>query len=450
MRIRKKFLLMIFLFSFFVISPNSVFAALSAKEEAALKAELSRIEAEAKQLEETLQKQKNESATISRDVNVLSNQIKQAELAIQKKNLEIKNLKSTIELKEKTINELDSEIEKGKLTLAQLIKKTNQMDVTSLPEIILGNENLSTFFSDMDAYNMIQNQLKKQFDDIRETQRKTEEEKKSLEGKKNATLDAQDVIVQEKKTVAVKKQEKDYLLTASKKSEATYASILQEKLAKAASIRATLFPLRDSEGIPFGEILKYADKASQITGVRTALILGILKQETNLGQVDGSCLIVDLKSGKTRGINSGKIFENGIHPTRDLPIIQTLLKNLGRDPLKTRVSCPWGSGYGGAIGPSQFIPSTWQLYINRLQNILNVYPNPWNPEHAVMGTALLMQDNGAAVGGYTAERNAACKYYSGSSCIPGRVPANSFYGDQVLAHASDFEQQIKFLDEVED
>ncbi len=447
MKFRKKFLLMIFLFSFFAISPQKLEAALSAKEEAALKAELSKIEEEAKQLEATLQKQKSESATISRDVNVLSNQIKQAELAIQKKNLEIKNLKSTIELKEKTITELDAEINKGKIVLAELIKKSNQMDVTSLPEIFLGNENLSEFFSDMDSFNMIQNQLKKQFDEIREAQRKTEEEKKNLEGKKNATLDAQDAIVQEKKTVAVKKQEKDYLLTASKKSEATYASILQEKLAKAASIRAALFKLRDSAGISFGEALKYAKEASKNTGVRPAFILGILKQESNLGTNVGQCYLTNTTTGAGIGKNTGTPFSNVMKPERDIPTFLALMKKLGLSYSSTPVSCPQSIGYGGAMGPSQFIPSTWNIYAERVAKAVGVSTaNPWIPEHAFTATAMFVADLGASRGGYSAEREAAARYYAGGAWATLGIG----YANSVLAHASDFEQQIKFLDEVGD
>jgi hypothetical protein len=56
-----------------------------------------------------------------------------------------------------------------------------------------------------------------------------------------------------------------------------------------------------------------------------------------------------------------------------------------------------------------------------------------------------MADLGAAGGTYTSERNAACRYYSGSACTPGRVPANVFYGDQVLSKAAKFQADIDFL-----
>jgi membrane-bound lytic murein transglycosylase B len=419
------------------------------KAEKELQAQLKQIEEEAAILEASLNVQKSKSATIERDVNVLDGEVKRSQLAIEKKNLEIRNLNSTIELKEQTISELDEKLERSRGDLALLIRKTNQADLVSLPEIILSNRNLTDFFIEFDSYKLAQNQLEKLFEDVRAIKDKTSNEKENLEIAQNKEQDAKAVIETEKRTVEIKKNEKDTLLTASKKSEATYASILAERRAQAATIRTTLFQLRDTAGIQFGDILKYAEIASKATGVRTALILGILKQETDLGKVDGSCLIVDLTSGKTKGINTGKIFEEGIHPTRDLPLIQNLVTKLGRNPLETRISCPWGNGYGGALGPSQFIPSTWQLYIPKLTEIFKTFPDPWNPQHAVMGTALLMKDNGAAAGGFTAERNAACKYYSGASCTPGRSPANVFYGDSVIKHAEDMQRQIDFLRDVD-
>jgi membrane-bound lytic murein transglycosylase B len=95
------------------------------------------------------------------------------------------------------------------------------------------------------------------------------------------------------------------------------------------------------------------------------------------------------------------------------------------------------------MGPSQFIPSTWELFKKRLGSALGLNAdsvNPWNPEHAILATAVYLADLGAANGGATAERNSACRYYSGSTCSPNRKPANSFYGDQVMAKA----QNIQF------
>jgi len=117
----------------------------------------------------------------------------------------------------------------------------------------------------------------------------------------------------------------------------------------------------------------------------------------------------------------------------------------------TPVSCPLGKvftssrGYGGAMGPSQFIPSTWILYEKRLEERLDVpFANPWDAKHAIMATALYMQDLGAAGGTYTAERNAACRYYSGRAC-DNKKPTNFTYGDSVIKKADGFQTNIDFL-----
>jgi membrane-bound lytic murein transglycosylase B len=128
--------------------------------------------------------------------------------------------------------------------------------------------------------------------------------------------------------------------------------------------------------------------------------------------------------------------------------MQTVLAKLGRNPLDTKVSCPQNVGYGGAIGPSQFIPSTWSMFIPNLTDIFGTYPDPWIPEHAIMGTALLLRDNGAAGGGYSAEFEAAGRYYAGGNwSLYGRG-----YANKVMAHAINMQSNIddlRYLEELD-
>jgi len=411
--------------------------------EAELRAELKKIEAEQAALQKSLDGQKGQTATIQRDVNVLTAQIKQAELNIKKKKLEIEGLSKEIRLKDETVNQLNEKVERSQEALAELVKKTNDQDNYSLPEILLGSQDLSDFFVDLDSYNALQKQLEKLFQEIRALKGETEQEKLTLEQKQKAELDKKKAIEVSKATVASKKGEKDTLLSASKQTEAGYQQVIKEKQAKAATIRAALFQLRDSAGIQFGDAVKYAQEASKNTGVRAAFILAILKQESNIGQNVGSCIITNLDNGETKSTNSGNTFSNGIHPVRDLPALKSILSNLGKDPLTTKVSCPQSVGYGGAMGPSQFIPSTWQLYIPRLQQIFGLYPNPWNPEHAVTASGLFLKDLGAAAGGYSAEFEAAGRYYAGGNWqLYGRG-----YATSVLNYATDIQKQIDFLND---
>jgi membrane-bound lytic murein transglycosylase B len=190
--------------------------------------------------------------------------------------------------------------------------------------------------------------------------------------------------------------------------------------------------------------------------VRAALILAILTQESDLGKNQGSCLVTNIDTGDGAGKNTGTLFEQVMKAPRDTVPFKSITDRLGKDWKMTPVSCPPGTkyttgrGFGGGMGPSQFIPSTWELFKGRLGTLLGVdadQVNPWNPQHSIMATALYMADLGAGNGGATAERNAACRYYSGAACSPGRKPANVFYGDQVMAKASNI--QLTMIDPLE-
>ncbi len=446
--ILKKPALMLVLVAFvFNILPLQVFAALTPQQEAQLRKELAQIEEEARVLNESLKQQQSQTATISRDISVLTNQVKQAELVIQKKNIEIKNLMSGIELKEQTINQLEEKINRSKKNLIDLMRKTNEADNMSLPEILLGNETLSDFFVEFDEFTVVERQLNDLIDEVKVIQEQNEKEKQELQIKQNKEQDVKAEIEQDKRTVTIKKQEKAGLLSISKQTEANYQTVIQQKNAKAASIRAQLFKLRDQEGISFGDAVKYANKASKFTGVRAAFILGILKQESNLGVNVGQCYLSNTETGAGIGKNTGTPFAKVMKPDRDVTPFLTITRALGLDPYQTPVSCPLSVGYGGAMGPSQFIPSTWIGYAARVATTLGISAaNPWLPEHAFMATGLFVKDLGAAAGGYSAEQQAAARYYAGGAW----ATLGLGYANSVLSHAATFQEQLNFLEEVDD
>jgi len=382
---------------------------------------------------------KQESASFATDVAYLTAKINAAQASIKARNIAISNLGKDISNKQAKINTLDQRIEEGRATLAVLLRKTSEIDQYSLAEIILSGQNLSDFFVDVDAYSATSRSLEDVFAQLRGVKSETEAEKATLAKQQAAEANAKAEIEAAKKQVEISQAQKKVLLAESQNKEKTYGQVLVERQAKAAQIRAVLFPLRDSVAIPFGVALQYANAAGAKTGVRPALILAIMQQESNLGANVGSCVITNLTTGETKSVNSGKIFSNGIHPTRDLPLLQSILTGLGRDPMTTKVSCPYGGGYGGAMGPTQFIPSTWKIIEGKVASVLNKsLPDPWNPEDAIWAAAFLLAGNGANGGTYTNERTAACKYYSGKNCYASNGKANVglSYGNQVMAKAT--------------
>jgi peptidoglycan hydrolase CwlO-like protein len=426
----------------------------SAADQAKLQAEYDSLQKEIVQWQGVLDDTRKKAGTIQGDITVLTAKIKEAELTIKAKNIAITQLASQISTKTQRINELEGQITKGKQSLAQLMRKTNELDSFSLVDVVLANRNISDFFQDLDSFTSIKKAMKDHFIVVRDAESKTQTEKEQLDIKKNQTTDAKYVVETQKKAVTQNQTEQKKLLALTKQQEQAYQVVLADRQKKAAQIRAALFHLRDTEGIPFSQALAYANVASGKTGVRPALILAILTQESDLGANQGSCILSSLDTGDGVGKNTGSIFQKIMKAPRDTVPFQTITARLGLDWKIQPVSCPPGAtysstrGYGGGMGPSQFIPSTWELFKARIGAMVGVSADsadPWDPQHAFVATGIYMSDLGAVNGSYTAERNAACKYYSGASCKPGRKPSNVFYGDQVMKSAETIQANIDFL-----
>ena len=409
-------------------------------DRARLEKELSNLEAEIAQKQKDLSSQKGQSVSISRDISILTTQIKKAKLDIQAKGLVIKKLGGEIVEKDKKITALNSRIDNIRESLAQLIRKDREIDDKSILTLILSGNTISDAYGDIDTFSSIKKDIKKSVDEINGVKTMTEEEKTILEQKKNKEVDTKMQLESVKKEVEINEKDKQQLLSISKNKEKEYQKLLDEKARRRAEILSMLFNLRDVSAIPFAKALEYSKVAEEKLGIRPAFLLAILTQESNLGTDQGSCYVTNMDTGSGVSSKSGKAFANVMKPTRDVKPFFDITTSVGRDPYKTLVSCPiGGSGYGGAMGPAQFIPSTWQLLKNRIANLLGIKtPDPWYAKDAFMASAIYLTDLGAKKDSYTSERNAACRYYSGRKC-DNKKPNNSFYGDSVMKKAANIQ-----------
>lgn len=415
---------LIFAFSLFFNS-TTLLAITQEEQEAIWRAELAQTEQDIAKWQSILNSTKANTASLQQEAAVLNAKIKQAQALIKKRNIAIEQLGKDINKKVTKIGELENKIEKGHESLAQLIRKTNEIDEFSLPEVMLGNKDISEFFADIDSFQTIKESLQDLFVEIRENKKATENEKLALDKKKAQEIDTKAAVEAEKKEVEKNEKEKQYLIQVNKTQEKTYAQVLAERQAKAGEIRAKLFKLAGgSAAIPFGTALTYAQGASAKTGVSPAFVLAILTQESSLGANVGKCYLTDVTTGAGVNITSGKVWTNLMKASRDVKPFLEITGKLGYDPLKTVVSCPIAgvAGYGGAMGPAQFIASTWNIFVDRLKDTLGHDANPWVAEDAFMASAMYLGDLGAGSGTYSGEIKAACKYYGsgGTTCSYGR------------------------------
>jgi peptidoglycan hydrolase CwlO-like protein len=415
------------------------------QEKIQCQAALDQVNAELAQAQKDLATAQAKSSSLANDIAILAAKIKAAQLDIKAKNLLIQTLGNNITQKQSHIDDLEASITRGKETISTILRKTYEIDASSLPEVILSQSSVAGFFQDLDTFESVREGLKTTFEQLRSDQAATNAEKDALTVRKNKETDARYAIQQQQKSIESNQAEQKRLLALSKGDEKAYASLAADKAAKAAQIRAALFPLAGGQKIPFGQALQYATEASQKTGVRPAFILAVLTQESALGANVGNCYLSNVSTGDGIKVNTGQLTSKVMSPTRDVPIFIQITQKLGYDPMKTVVSCPQSVGWGGAMGPAQFIASTWTLLEDRISSALNLggTPNPWNPEHAFMASGLFLSDLGASRGGYTAERNAACRYFSGSICSKSSLVAS--YGNSVVSKADTIQQTINQL-----
>ena len=152
----------------------------------------------------------------------------------------------------------------------------------------------------------------------------------------------------------------------------------------------------------------------------------------------------DLRTGSGIGKNTGRFFPAVMKAPRDTEPFSALAVRVGFDPFSTAVSCPPSYGYGGAMGPAQFIPSTWVLYEEKIARLTGHNPpSPWEAEDAFMASAILLKENGAGAGTFSTERLAALRYFAGWK--NASKPAYAFYGDDVMELTAKYQGLIDVL-----
>lgn len=395
------------------------------------------------QIEKDITKTEQEKKTLQNQVYILSNKIKNLDYQIYQSNLAIKDLGFQIGDTESSIEKTSLKIRDSRYQLANILQCIYEEDQKSLIEILLSEKKLSDFFDDLMALEILNSKNQELLETIKSLKSSLESEKELLSEEKEDTERMVKIQGLQKQESAETKKEQEYFL---KLTEAEYQKYLKEKEEiekRAAEIRSRIFELIGVPEAPtFGEALDIAKYVETITGVRPAFLLAILQQESAIGKNVGQCYLTNPTTGEGIQVSTGKITLRTMKPSRDVQPFLQITKELGRDPYKTLVSCPMSFGWGGAMGPAQFIPSTWMLYKDRLRSILGRPADPWNIQDAFLASGLYLSDYGAKIKTENGEWRAAMIYFSGSTTNS----AFYWYADNVLRIAEGFEEDIEIIE----
>ena len=400
------------------------------------------------QLQAQLADQKNKSGSLQKNVNALVAQISSTQSKISGEISTINNLSLEIGQKQKAIGDLNSQLDRENASMAQLITRTDEIDQKGAAYVLLSANSISNFYQDLDDFFSIKQSLYSTLNYVKQIKTTTQGQEQQLQNQQSQALDAKNALQQQKSQLASSQQQVQQLLNSSKSQEQTESALIAQQQAKVAAIQSKLFSFAGgaTSSIPFSQAYAYATTASNVTGVPAAFVLAILTQESNLGKNVGTCNRAgDPPSKSYTNIMPGPLQKaSGSSSRDDQTAFLQITAALGLNAATTPVSCPIGGGWGGGMGPAQFIPTTWLLIAPRVASALGKgSANPWSAQDAIMASAIYLKDRGA-VGGDSNERNAACKYYSGRSC-DGKSPANSFYGNSVMSLTRSIQADIDYL-----
>jgi len=428
-----KYLIFAILLFVFILSNLKILAMTPEEEKVVLEKELKELEAKIAQYESDVTKTQQEKKTLQNQIYILKKKIETLDLQIHQSNLMIKDLGFQVKDTEGSIEKTSLKIEDSKEKLSNILRTLYEEDQKSLLEILLSEPKLSNFFDNLMALEALNQKNQELLKNITELKSNLESQKQTLEEEKEDLEKVAKIQILQKQESTQTKKQQEQLLETTKGKESEYQKMLQASKQRAAEIRKRLFELAGVVEAPtFGQALEIAKFVEGITGVRPAFLLAVLTQESNIGKNVGQCYLPsDPSENKRRRIMS---------PTRDVPYFLIICQELGRDPYKTPVSCPMSYGWGGAMGPAQFIPSTWMKYRDRVRSITGS-ADPWNIRDSFVAAALYLSDYGAAQKTSDAEWRAAMIYFSGSTSSKYR-----FYGDSVMSIARGYEEDIKTIE----
>ncbi len=427
------FILAVLALTFF----SNVSAQVTLPESSQLQQQLQEIENQITQFQQQLKTIQGEKNTLQNKINQLQKQQATLQLQIKASNLQISNLTSQQIETQTLIDQETSKQQDLNQQLGEIIRAINQQDDYPFIYVLATKSNLSEAIDAVQNYTQVSASLSDLLEQSTATKNQLGQNKTELEQQQTDTSNLLAIQTLQQQQLLDSVSQQAGLLQQTKGKESDYQITLSDTQKQAQAIRTRLYQLLGvSTQVNFGQAVQIAQAASAATGVRAAFLLAILSQESSLGKNVGTC--------NRAGDPPSKSYKVIMNPTRDIPPFLEITASLGRDPETTQVSCPLydskgnRQGWGGAMGPAQFIPSTWMGYKDKVSAITGKPADPWDIKDAFLASGIKLANDGAT--SQSGEWAAAMKYFSG-----GTNPKYSFYGDSVVAKAASYQTDIDNL-----
>ncbi len=378
------------------------------------------------EIEKDISKTGEEKKTLQNKIWSLSNKIENLNYQIYQSNLVIKDLGIQIEDTGTSIEKTSLKIEGSKEKLSGILRTIYEEDQKPVIEILLSEPELSDFFDNLVALEILNNENRELLENIKDLKSNLEQQSLALGQEKGDLEQTVQIQTLQKNESAKTKEEQQYYWNLTEQEFQKQLREKEEVEKKAAEIEAKILKLvglPEEQQINLGQAIEIAKYVETKTGIRPAFLIGLISGESALGRNVGECYLKDSKTGDGIRAITGKQVKGVMKPMGllgrkgDVDDFLAICEKLpNRDAYSTKVSCPSPdyAGYGGAMGPAQFMPTTWVFYEKRIETIIGKLADPWKPLDAFLAAGLFLRDAGAAKQTYNAEWIATVTYLHGS------------------------------------
>jgi len=228
-------------FSFFLlvllITVPMVFTCAQTASE--LNAKISQKNADIAKLEQEIKKYQSQLNDLGKQKNSLNVSIKQLDLTRKKLIADISITENKIEKTNFKIQELSLDIGNKEDTISRDIdaikidiKKTNELELNSIPEVILSENNFTDVWNDIDNMISVREKIREKIVELKQIKSDLEDTRKETTDARNELVSLKNELADQKKIVDQNTAEKKKLLAQTKNSETSYQKLLKEKIAK--------------------------------------------------------------------------------------------------------------------------------------------------------------------------------------------------------------------------
>ncbi|MBI5798959.1 MAG: lytic murein transglycosylase [Candidatus Yonathbacteria bacterium] len=425
-----RIVLILTIFFFTVLSPAFAHADSLIGQKDTLQADLDTKRIEIERLEQEIEKYRKDivqnqgrALTFQSRINVLLQQIKKKNLEIRLIARALDEIKLQIKKTERSLGETVKDIIAQRAFLAEQVRALDEqrIDKTAFFVFFQGGK-LSDTLQMVQGILAVQDKTKQAYDTLQALKEKLSGQKETLQEQRDEQVKILALQESQRKEIQVKEREHETLLQEAKQKAKKLTTLVELSKGTIEKLKNEIYALQRI-GVTVQVALRLGALVAERTGVRAAFLIAVLEVESRLG------------------LNVGKgTYKNDMNPNQHEAFL-ALMRELGRDPETTPVSKKPSYGWGGAMGPAQFLPQTWNGYKDEVARLTGHNPpNPWNIEDAFMASGVKLSRNGASAKTVESERRAAKIYISGNpNCT--RAICNS-YSNMVLDKASDIEDAL--------